>query len=119
MIFRFARDFRDRFQVNQLQQRIARRFDPNHARVWFDCALEIFRVGQIDVGKIKVRRAAPHSIEQSKRAAVKIVARDDMRAAVEQLQHGRHRQPGRMRMRIRACRFPNRQCTFRRRAGWD
>ena len=93
--FPLARDFGDRFEIDQLQQRIARRFDPNHVRVCFDCALEIFRVGQIDVGKIEVRRAAPHSIEQSKGAAVKIVTGDDMRAAIEQLEHRRHRsEPG-------------------------
>ena len=86
-----ARNFRNRLEVDQLQQRIARRFDPDHPRVWFDCALEIFRVGQIDVGKIEVRRASPHSIEQTECAAIKIVTRDDMRAAVEQLEHCRHR----------------------------
>ena len=88
--FSLPGDFRDRFKIDQLQQRIARRFDPNHARVWFDRALEIFGVGQIDIAKIKIRRASPHSIEQSERAAVKIVTGDDMRTAFEQLQHGRH-----------------------------
>ena len=89
--FSLARDFRDRFQINEFQQRITRRFDPDHARVWFNCALEIFRVSQIDIGKIKIRRAAPHSIKQPKRAAVKVIARDDMRATFEQLEHCRHR----------------------------
>ena len=32
----FARDFRDGFEVDHFQQRIARRFDPNHARVRLD-----------------------------------------------------------------------------------
>ena len=43
--FALARDFRDGFQVDQLQQRIAWSFDPHHARVWFDRALEIVRIG--------------------------------------------------------------------------
>ena len=89
--FSLARDFRDRFQINEFQQRITRRFDPNHARVCLNCALEIFRVSQIDIRKIKLRRAAPHSIKQSKCAAVKVIAGYDMRAAVEHLEHGRHR----------------------------
>ena len=61
--FPFACDFRDRFKIDQLEQRIARRFDPNHTRVWLDSVLEIFRVGQIDIGKIKVGRAPAHAIE--------------------------------------------------------
>ena len=89
--FPFARDLRNRVKIDQLEQRITRGLDPNHARVWFDCALQIFRVGQIDVGKIKIRRASPNAVEQSKGAAVKIVTGDDMRAAVEQLEHRRHR----------------------------
>ena len=36
-----ARDFRDRFEVDQLEQRIARRFDPHHARVGLDRFFEI------------------------------------------------------------------------------
>ena len=61
--FVLTRNFRDRVEVDQLQQRIAGRFDPNHARVWFDCALEIRSIGQIDVAKIKIRRATAHFVE--------------------------------------------------------
>ena len=86
--FALARDLCDRFQINQLQQRVARRFDPNHARIWFDGTLEIFAVGQIDISKIKIGRTAAHSVEQAERASVKIVACDNMRAAFEQLQRG-------------------------------
>src|SRR5215831_12981033 len=61
--FPFARDLRDCVKIDQLQQRITWVLNPNHARVWFDCALEIFRVGQIDVGKIEIRGAPAHSVE--------------------------------------------------------
>ena len=43
--FPFARDLRNRVKIDQLEQRITRGLDPNHARVWFDCALQIFRIG--------------------------------------------------------------------------
>ena len=81
--FVFARDFRDRFEIDQFQQRIARRFDPDHARVLFD-RVSNRRVGQIEIGEIEIGGAPPDFFEQSKRAAVKIVAHDDVRAAIEQ-----------------------------------
>ena len=43
--FSLARDFRDRLKVDQFEQRIAWGFDPNHACVRFDCALDVLRVG--------------------------------------------------------------------------
>src|SRR6516165_4548141 len=61
--FPFTRDLRDRLQIDQLEQRITRRLDPNHARVWLDCALKIFRIGQIDIRKIKIRGAPAHPVE--------------------------------------------------------
>jgi hypothetical protein len=96
--FLFACDLSDRVKIDQFEQRIARGLDPNHARVWFDCALEIFRVGQIDIGKIEVCGTPAHSIEKPEGAAVQVIARNNMRAALEQLQHRRHRrQTGRER----------------------
>src|SRR5262249_59602934 len=74
--FPFARDLRDRVKIDQLEQRIARGLDPNHARVCFDCPLKIFRVGQIDIGEIKIGRAPAYAIEQAECAAIQIVAPD-------------------------------------------
>src|SRR5439155_15301748 len=73
--FVLAHDFPDRLEIDQLQQRIAWSFDPNHARVWFDRALEVFRVGKIDVSIIKIRLTAVHSLEQSDCAALDFVTR--------------------------------------------
>ena len=42
--FVFARDLRDRFQVDNFQERIARGLDPNHARVLLDRLLQTRRV---------------------------------------------------------------------------
>ena len=50
--FVFARDFRDRFQIDDFEQRIARRLDPNHPRVLLDRRLKARRVGKIDISKI-------------------------------------------------------------------
>src|SRR5262245_47782015 len=61
--FPFARDLRDRVQIDQLEQRITRGLDPNHARVWFDCALEILRIAQIDVSEIKICGSPAYSVE--------------------------------------------------------
>ena len=58
-----ACDFRDRFQIDQLEQRIARSLDPHHPRVRLDRALEIFRMGQIDIGKIEISRATSDFLE--------------------------------------------------------
>src|SRR6266702_940585 len=58
-----ACDFGDRFQIDQLEQRIARSLDPHHPGVRLDRASEIFRIGQIDVGKIEISRAASNFLE--------------------------------------------------------
>ena len=85
-----TRDFCDRLQIDQLEQRIARGLDPNHARVWLESALEILRVGKIDIGKIETGRTSSNFVEKTKCTAVKIVARDDVRAAVDQFERSRH-----------------------------
>src|SRR5215475_11642570 len=76
--FMLARDFRDRFEIDQFQQGIAWSFDPDHARIWFDCALEILWIRQIGVSKIKIRRTPAHAVEQPECAAIKIVTCYDM-----------------------------------------
>ena len=49
----------------------------------------------IDEGEIEIGGAAAHSFEKPECSAVKIVARDNVRAAVEGIKRGRHRrEPG-------------------------
>ena len=86
----FARGLRDRFQVDDLEKRIARRFDPDHSRVLLDRRFEARRIRQIDISKIEIRGATPNFFEKTKCAAVKIVADDDVRSAFEQIERGRH-----------------------------
>src|SRR5439155_20294802 len=85
------RELPECYGIDRLEQRIAWRFVPSHARVWFDRALEVFRVGKIDVSKLKIRWTAAHSLDQSECAAIEIVTRNDVRAALEQLKHCSHR----------------------------
>ena len=85
-----ARDLRDRFQVDNFEQRIARGLDPNHSRVLFDRRFKARCVGKIDIREIEIRGATPDFFEKSKRSAIKIVADDNMRTAFEQIERGGH-----------------------------
>ena len=87
----FPRDLRDRFQVDDFQKRIARRLDPNHSGIGFNRFFEVRRISQIDEGEIQIGRTAPDFFEKPERSAVKIVARDNMGAAVQGIEGGRHR----------------------------
>ena len=86
----FARDLRDRFQVDNFQERIARRFDPNHSRVFLDRRFEARRIREIDISEIEIGRSAADFFEQTKCSAIKIVANDDVRTAVDELERGGH-----------------------------
>ena len=73
-----ARDLRDRFEVDQFQQRIAWRFDPDHPRIRSHRRFDLRRVRHVDEGEIQIGRAAANSFEEPERAAVKIVADEDV-----------------------------------------
>ena len=90
-----ARDLRDRLEVDQLQQRIARRFHPDHPRVRLHLALDFRRIAHVDEGEIEIRGATAHPLEEAERAAVKIIAHEHVRAAVERVERSRHRRESR------------------------
>src|SRR5205814_8643931 len=83
-----ARNFRDRFEIDQFEEWIARRLDPHHARVRFDLTFEPAGIGQIDIGEIEIGGATPHLSDKTKCAAVKIVAHDNMGADIERIESG-------------------------------
>ena len=87
----FARRLRDFFEIDDLKQWVARSFNPNHARVWSDRGIELFRIGKIDVGKVEVRGPTPDFLEKSERAAIEIITDDDVRTAFEQIERCGHR----------------------------
>ena len=77
------------------KQRIARRLDPNHPGIGLDRFFELGRVSEIDEGEIEIGGAAPDFFEKPECSAVKIVACDNVRTAVEGIKRGRHgREPG-------------------------
>src|SRR5207302_3799992 len=86
-----ARGFCDRFEIDQFEQWIARRLNPDHARVWLDRVLESVCVRQIDKGEIEISGTATHLFEKAERSAVKIVAHDNVRTAVDCVEGGGHR----------------------------
>ena len=71
---RLARDRGDRREVDQLEQRVGRRFDPDHPRVGPDRGLELRALAQVDEGELEPGRAPAHALEQPVRAAVEVVA---------------------------------------------
>ena len=73
-----ARNFRDRFQIDDFQKRIARRLDPNHARVFLDCFLEARCIRKVDIGEFETGGLFSNLVEQAECAAVKIVAHDNV-----------------------------------------
>jgi hypothetical protein len=93
-----AMPFRDRAhrpQVDDLQHRVGRGLDPDHAGIRPDRGLERGRVGQIDETEVQSCTAPAHALEQAEGAAVDIVHADHMAAGVQQLQDRRRRgQPG-------------------------
>src|SRR2546430_16757508 len=94
--FLFARDLRDRFKIDDFEKRIAGRLDPNHSRVFLDRFFEARRVGKIDISEFETGRLLSDFVKKSKRAAIEIVADDDVRTALEQIENRRHcRESGR------------------------
>src|SRR5436309_13117903 len=77
----FARRLRDFCEIDDLKQWVARSFNPNHERVWSDRGIELFRIGEIDVGKVEVGGARPDFLEKSERVTIQILTDDLVRTA--------------------------------------
>ena len=84
-------DRRDALEVDQLEQRIGRRLDPDEARVRPDRGFECAGVGEVDIAEVQPHRAPAHALEQSARAAVEVIDGDDMGAVVEAFERSRDR----------------------------
>src|ERR1700737_4469999 len=76
--FSFACNLRDPFQIYNCEQRIARRLDPNHPRILFNCRFKATCFGKIDISEIEIRGTTPDFFEKSESAAIKVVADDEM-----------------------------------------
>ena len=107
-----AGDRRHRFEIHQLQQRIRRRLDPDHARLGRERRLERLGALERQVGEAQPGALLAHALEEAPRAPVEIVERDHVRARVEQLEHrgarghpGGERERGRPRLERRDARL--------------
>jgi hypothetical protein len=107
-----AGDRRHSLEVDELQQRVRRRLDPHHARIGLERALQLVGARERQVGEPEPGAPLPDALEQAPGAAVEIVERDDVRAAVEELEHGgRRRHAGREREAVGA-RFERRHAAL-------
>jgi hypothetical protein len=88
-------DLGDGAQVGEAKQRIGRRLHPDQLRLRRQRRRKAHRIGQVDEAEAVPGARLPHALEQAKSAAVDVVARDDVRARVEQLEHGRDRRQAR------------------------
>src|SRR5688572_4656781 len=86
-----ARDGGDGLQVDQLEQRIGRGLDPDHFRIRLDGLLKRPHLGKVRECRADIGRALAHLLEDEIAAAVEVVHGDDVRARVEELQHGADR----------------------------
>ena len=86
-----TRDFRHRLQIDQLQERIARRLHPNHPGVWSHFLFDCFCIGHVDEGEIEIGGASPHPLKKPEGASVEIIAHHHVRTAVEPVQRRGHR----------------------------
>ena len=69
---------RERREIDDLEQRIGRRFYPDHARVRTDGRFHRGEIAEIDETEIKPRRTPAHFIEQAERSAVDIFCSNDV-----------------------------------------
>ena len=82
----FSCNLRNRCQIDELEQRIAWRLDPDHPRLRADRRAQSRRISHVDEGGGKAGGTLAHVFEQPVRAAVQIVARDDERTGVERVE---------------------------------
>ena len=80
-------DFRDLFQIGDLEQRIRRRFHPDHFRIGLDRFFQRTDDIRIGVTRLQAHGSVAHAFKQPPGTAVKIIRRDDVAACVQQFQH--------------------------------
>ena len=87
-------EFGHRLEIDDPQQRIGRRLEPDHPRLVAYGFFERLGAGQIGVSEAQPRRAFANIGEQAVGAAVQIVESDHVIAGIEKLQNrGRSRHP--------------------------
>ena len=74
----------DRFEVNELEQRIGRRLDQNHACLRPNRGLHGVHVGEIDIAERESGALPAHLVHQPEGATIEVVAGDDVRTDVDE-----------------------------------
>jgi hypothetical protein len=75
-------------EIGEFEQGVAGGFDPEHAGVGADGALDGSDVGGVDVGDVQRGAFSADAFEEAVGAAVEIVAGDDVGAGVEEFEDG-------------------------------
>src|SRR5688500_12207403 len=78
-------------EINDLEERVGRGLDPDHAAVGFDRFFERTGFGQVNEARAQIGGTLTHALQDAVAAAVEIVHRHDMGARVEELEHGADR----------------------------
>ena len=79
-------DFGDRLQVDQLEQGVGRRLQPDQLGLRQHRRFHGLGVGHVDEAEAQTGGLAAHVLEQAVAAAVEIVAADHVAAALQQVQ---------------------------------
>src|SRR5262245_20735632 len=79
------RNLADLFEISHHHDRIGRRFEKHHLRVWFDCCFDVQRIGSVDVIKLDVV-VCENAIEETCCATVRVIGNDDVFACFDQSQ---------------------------------
>src|SRR5262249_40811160 len=82
------RDRRYALKIHQLEERIGRGLDPDEAGRRRDRGFDRLHVGEIEIGDVYPGRTPAHSLEQSTRAAIEVIDRDNVGAGIEAFQRG-------------------------------
>ena len=78
----------DRFEVDEFEQRVGWRLDEDHPRFGTDRRDDGFRIGEIDVAEGQPCALPAYLVHQAERAAIEVIARDDVRTGLNQFQNG-------------------------------
>src|SRR5512142_2321644 len=78
----------NRSNVDDFEQRVSRSLDPDEPRIRAKCATRRLQVGHVDKGKLETQ-AGHDSLKETIRAAIDIIANDDVRATREHQEQSR------------------------------
>ena len=112
-------DLRDLRQVGDLEQRVGRRFDPDHFRVRLQSPSPESRSRWSRRSRLCSPIERLRTCSNRRQAAVQVVRGHDVAARIQQFQHCGGRRQSRTRTRKPECRLRGRRCSARKRGASD